>query len=172
MNWWAGYVQDQWKATQRLTVTAGLRWDFVSPPSFSDAVSGLDIATGKFLITRPFLPLFPKAIGPSGFYYAKYNGFEPRVGLVYQAAPHTVARAAFAIMDDHNHSLVQEDQNLRLSWPNAVTISVSQQNQGLPTLYLNNLPPEPLSLTPFTFMWAAPRTPTTPSPMQWNTTWE
>jgi Carboxypeptidase regulatory-like domain len=140
VNWWAGYVQDQWKATQRLTVTAGLRWDFVSPPSFSDAVSGLDVATGQFLITQPFLPLFPKATGPSGFYYAQYNGFEPRVGFVYQAAPRTVVRAAFAIMDDHNHSLVQEDQNLRLSWPNAVTISVSQQNQGLPTLYLNNLP--------------------------------
>ncbi len=92
VNWWAGYAQDQWKATHRLTVTAGLRWDFVSPPSFSDAVSGLDIATGKFLITQPFLPLFPKATGPSGFYYAQYNGFEPRVGLAYQAAPRTVLR--------------------------------------------------------------------------------
>lgn len=140
VNWWAGYVQDQWKASHKLTVTAGLRWDFVSPASFSDAVSGLDVATGRFLITRPFLPLFPKATGPSGYYYAQYNGFEPRLGFVYQASPRTIARAAFAIMDDHNHSLVQEDQNLRLSWPNAVTISVSQQNQDLPTLYLNNLP--------------------------------
>ena len=140
VNWWAGYAQDQWKATPRLTLTAGLRWDFVSPPSFSDTVSGLNIVTGQFLITQPFLPLFPKAVGSSGFYYPQYNGFEPRVGVAYQAAPRMVVRAAFAIMDDHNHSLVQEDQNLRLSWPNAVTISVSQQNQGLPTLYLNNLP--------------------------------
>jgi hypothetical protein len=148
VNWWAGYVQDQWKVTQRLTLTGGLRWDFVSPPSFSDGVSGLDVATGVFQITKPFAPLFPTAVGPSGFYYPRYNGFEPRLGVAYQATPRTVVRSAFAIMDDHNHSLVQEDQNLRLSWPNAVTISVSQQNQGLPTLYLNNLPSEASFIDP------------------------
>ena len=140
VNWWAGYIQDQWKASRRLTLTAGLRYDYVSPASFSASVSGLDVATGIFLISQPYLPLFPKAIGPSGFYYPQYNGFEPRFGFAYQAAPRTVARAAFAIIDDHNHNLVQEDQNLRLSWPNAVTLSVSQLNQGLPTVFINNLP--------------------------------
>ncbi len=140
-NWWAGYVQDQWKVNKRLTLTAGLRYDYVAPPSFNDLVSGLDIATGKFLITRPYLPLFPKATGPSGFYYPQYNGFQPRFGVAYRASSRTVARGAFAIIDDHNHNLVQEDQNLRLSWPSAVTLSVVQQNQGLPTLYINHLPP-------------------------------
>ncbi len=141
-DWYAGYIQDQWRATKNLTLTAGLRYDLITSPTFSNLVSGLDISTGKFLISGPFLPLFPRATGPKGFYYTQFNGFEPRFGAAYQISATTVLQAAFAIMDDHNHGLVQEDQNLRLSWPEAVTISVSQQNHGLPNLYLNSLPSE------------------------------
>ena len=143
INWWALYAQDQWKASPKLTVTAGLRWDFLGTPRLSSICSGLDIATGTFFITKAFPPLFPAgspAIGSSGYYYPQYNGFEPRFGLDYQVSKSTVVRAAFAIIDDHNHGLVQEIQNARLTWPDGATVNQPGYNQGLPTNYINSLP--------------------------------
>jgi hypothetical protein len=147
INWWALYAQDQWKASSKLTVTAGLRWDFLGTPSLNSICSGLDIATGQFFITKAFPPLFPAgspAIGSPGYYYPQYNGFEPRFGLDYQVSKSTVARAAFAMIDDHNHGLVQEIQNARLTWPDGATVNQPGYNQGLPTEYINSLP-NPLS---------------------------
>ena len=47
--WYAGYVQDKWQVSSKLTVTIGLRYDFVHPPSYkNDKVSGLDPDTRSF----------------------------------------------------------------------------------------------------------------------------
>lgn len=148
ISWLAGYVQDQWKASQRLTITAGLRWDFLTTPVLSNIASGLDISNGQFFITKPFLPLFPRAIGSSGYYYPQYNGYEPRFGFVYRAAPRIVVRAGFGMFDDHNHGLVQEIGNSRLTWPDAATIALPNYNEGLPTNYINALPDASTFLNP------------------------
>src|ERR1700691_1702233 len=34
VNWYGLYAQDLWQVTPHLAVTAGLRWDYVSPPNF------------------------------------------------------------------------------------------------------------------------------------------
>ena len=143
IDWSALYAQDQWKASSTLTVTAGLRWDFLGTPNLSSICSGLDINTGKFFITKAFAPLYPAGspeIGSSGYYYPQYNGFEPRFGLAYQVSKSTVARAAFAMIDDHNHGLIQEIQNTRLTWPDGATINQPGFNQGLPTNYIDRMP--------------------------------
>ncbi len=147
-NWFGGYIQDQWKASKKLTVTAGLRYDYVAPPSPNKALAGLDFYTGKFIVTRPVLPLFPQATGPSTYYNPQYDGFEPRFGVAYQAADRTVVRAAFAILDDHNNQLVQQSQNIRLGWPSAASPNITLQNRGVPNLYLSNLPPESSFINP------------------------
>jgi TonB dependent receptor len=113
--WYGGYLQDQWRATRRLTLTAGLRYDYVAPANYHKVVSALDALTGQFMVTQPELPYFPKATAPSGFYYPQYNGYEPRFGIAYHASDRTVIRAAVAKLDDHNNSLVQKNQSVRLS---------------------------------------------------------
>ena len=148
VNWFGGYIQDQWQATKKLALTAGLRYDYIQPPTYDKIESGLDALTGQFVITAPYLPLFPKATGPSGYYYPQYNGYQPRFGLVYQAASRTVVQAAFAVMDDHNNTLVQENQDIHHSWPYAATSSVVNQNRGLPNLYINALPDPNTYLNP------------------------
>jgi len=147
--WYGGYVQDQWQASKKLTITYGLRYDFVEPPSYgSKIVSGLDVLTGNFLVSGAVPPLYPRPNVRKTFFDPHYNGFEPRFGLAYRASPTTVIRSAFAMFDDHNNTLVQEAQDPRISWPEGVGISNIDLNRGLPTTYFNNLPPSSVYFNP------------------------
>ncbi|MFZ0590115.1 MAG: TonB-dependent receptor, partial [Bryobacteraceae bacterium] len=139
--WYGGYVQDQWQMSKKLTVTYGLRYDFVEPPSYgSKIVSGLDVLTGNFLVSGAVPPLYPQGNVRKTYYDPHYNGFEPRFGVAYRASESTVFRTAFAMFDDHNNTLVQEAQDPRISWPQGVGASVIDLNRGQPTTYFNNLP--------------------------------
>jgi hypothetical protein len=139
--WYGGYVQDQWQVSNRLTITAGLRYDFVEPPSYgSKIVSGLNVLTGNFLISGPAPPLYPTANVRKTYYDPDYKGFQPRFGLAYRATPTTVIRTGFAQFDDHNNVLVQEAQDPRISWPEGVGVSQVGLNHGLPTESYDNLP--------------------------------
>jgi hypothetical protein len=103
-------------------------------------VSGLNPLTGEFIITQPFPPLFPTATGKAEFFYPQWNGWEPRFGVTFQATDNTVLHGAFAILDDHNNSLVQANQGLRLSWPTAISANFQNLDLGIPTTYLDALP--------------------------------
>lgn len=139
--WYGGYIQDQWQMSKKLTVTYGLRYDLVLPPSYgSKTVSGLNVLTGDFLVSSPVPPLYPQANVRKSYYDPHYNGFEPRFGLAYRASEKTVIRSAFAMFDDHNNTLVQETQDPRISWPEGIGISVVSLNRAAPTTYFNNLP--------------------------------
>lgn len=140
VGWWGLYAQDKWQVSRKLVLTAGLRWDYVSPPNYHKIVSGLDVLNGRFIVTGPVLPYYPNATGPSGFFKPQYNGYEPRFGFAYRAARRTVVHGAFAMLDDHNNTLVQENQNIRLSWPTGIAANFTSLDLGVPEMYLNNLP--------------------------------
>jgi Carboxypeptidase regulatory-like domain/TonB dependent receptor len=170
VNWYGLYAQDQWRATKRLTVTLGTRWDYVSPPNLHKIVSGLDLLTGQFLVTGPIPPYFPSANDSSpGYFKPQYNGWEPRFGITYQMGPGTVAHGAFAILDDHNNTVVQENQGLRLTWPTGITGSLSSLDLGAPQYYLNTLPAASTFLggTPYASFGGNPDN-RIPYSMQWN----
>lgn len=133
VNWYGWYGQDTWQINRKLVLTAGIRWDFVSPPNYHKIVSGLNMFTGQACVTGAVLPQFPAATCPSGYFYSQYNGWEPRFGLTYRALNRTVLHGAAAILDDHNNTLVQENQNIRLSWPSAAEPSLTGLDLGSPT---------------------------------------
>jgi Carboxypeptidase regulatory-like domain len=139
-NWYGLYAQDLWHVTKRLAVTAGLRWDYVTPPNYHRIVSGLNVLNGQFIVTGAVPPYFSKATGPSGYFEPQYNGFEPRFGVTFQAANRTVLHGAFAVLDDHDNTLILETQENRLSWPDATIVNQTSLDLGIPTTYLNNLP--------------------------------
>ena len=141
VNWYGVYGQDQWQATKKLVLTAGIRWDYVAPPNYHKIVSGLNVLNGQFIVTGPVPPSFPSATGDKGYFKPQYNGWEPRFGLTYQASNRTIVHAAFAMLDDHNNTLVQENQNIRLSWPSGIAANLTSLDLGVPTTYLGNLPP-------------------------------
>lgn len=141
VNWYGLYAQDQWQATKNLVVTAGLRWDYVAPPHYDRIVSGLNVLNGQFIVTGPVLPYFPQATGAPGFSQPQYNGFEPRFGFTYKPAERTAVHGGFAMMDDHNNTVLQENSELRPSWPYEYSPNETNLDLGLPTTILNNLPP-------------------------------
>lgn len=140
-NWWAGYVQDKWQVTQKLTLNFGLRYDFVAPPTWKDdKVSALDVDTGAFLIAKAYPPLFPQPTSRRTLFDPRYNGFQPRFGIAYRIGEKTVMRGAFTKFDDHNNTLVQISQDPRIAWPWGYGIAVSAANRGPSTVFLDNLP--------------------------------
>ncbi len=85
------FVQDDFKVTRRLTVNAGVRYEYESPMTMSnDIYSRLDIVTGKLLVARK------NATRALNLDPAKLN-FAPRVGFAYSLNDRTVVRSAFGI---------------------------------------------------------------------------
>jgi hypothetical protein len=101
----APFVQDDWRATRRLTLNLGFRWDYESPFTerynkqvlgfcttctnpLQSSVSGLTLKGG--LLYTDSSHRYP---------YAKdWNNFQPRLGLAYQPWEKTVFRAGFGVI--------------------------------------------------------------------------
>ena len=148
INWYGIYAQDQWRALTNLVISIGLRYDYISPPTFSKINSGLDVITGIFHVTAPVAPLFPTAVGPSSYYYKQPNGYQPRFGFVYQPMSKTAVQGGFVVIDDHNNTLIEEQSDIRLSWPSGIYTTISNQDDGYPTVFINKLPPATYFLDP------------------------
>ena len=91
----AGYIQDNWRATKRLTVTAGVRYEFATKPTDATTipgytVNGYTVAAGGFQQIQSLTNCTssPTACGPVGT-DSPFNtnpttkNVEPRVGLAW-----------------------------------------------------------------------------------------
>ncbi len=101
----APFVQDDWRATQKLTVNLGLRWDYESPftERYNKQVSSFCLTCKNPLqASVPGLPLnggLQFTSGADRFPYPRdLNNFQPRIGAAYQAFPNTVVRGGFGII--------------------------------------------------------------------------
>lgn len=85
------FFQDDWKATRKLTLNLGLRWEYETPMTMSnDIYSRVDIVTGKLLVAN-------RNASRSLDLKAPKNNFAPRVGFAYSWDDKTVVRSAFGI---------------------------------------------------------------------------
>lgn len=101
----APFLQDDWRATSKLTVNLGLRWDYESP--FTDRYNRLN-SSFCLACANPLQGSVPGLTLNGGlqfvnnqnrFEYSRdLNNFQPRVGLAYQATPSTVLRAGFGVI--------------------------------------------------------------------------
>jgi len=74
---WSLFAQDDWRPTPALTVSAGLRYDYIAPPVDADNRANLyDMSTGQ---------LVPVGTGsmPRGGYTPDRNNFGPRAGFAW-----------------------------------------------------------------------------------------
>ncbi len=94
------YVQDAWRATRRLSLDFGLRWEFnPTPTEADDRLPRIVTGIVDFDVTGA-------VIAPVGtpFYKTFYNAFAPRFGFAYQfreqQGSETVVRGGFGMYYD------------------------------------------------------------------------
>jgi hypothetical protein len=112
------FIQDDWKATSKLTINLGLRYEY-NPPYVEkeDRLSNFNPLTGQLVVPTQAA----KSVLNSGFVasnlvpivladqvglpvrtlaYADKNNFAPRLGMAYKVTPKTVVRAGAGIFYD------------------------------------------------------------------------
>jgi outer membrane receptor protein involved in Fe transport len=83
---YAAFAQDEWKATPRLTITYGLRYEYTTPETDTHGYS-FSIVPGRQSVRFPGAPLgflVPGDPGaPRGWYYPDHTNFSPRIGIAW-----------------------------------------------------------------------------------------
>jgi hypothetical protein len=147
---WAAYAQDEWKLTPNITLTLGLRYDYLNVPSTLDGRlwNALDIPNQKWVIgakTMPGLcsvvkaaPCIPDAfqtdphfnnvvLAGEDFFAppAVKDNWGPRAGIAWSINQKTVLRAGYGLYWDAVPARSQYAQNdLELAvWPDATAFA-------------------------------------------------
>jgi Carboxypeptidase regulatory-like domain/TonB dependent receptor len=129
----AWYVQDAWTVSPKVTVTAGLRWDYFQPPvdandrranfdpnySNNGYLGGIVLPDQKAVkLLNPGLPTIITnnliEVAPAGFpgrsmLYGNKGNFGPRLGVAYMIDPRTVVRGGWGMYYAQLINSVQDD---------------------------------------------------------------
>lgn len=92
-NMFFAFVQDKWQASSKLTVDAGLRWEYYGPPTprLTAGFSNYDFVNNHLVVAG--VGNNPRDMGVQ----KRFKYFAPRLGLAYRMTPTTVFRAGFGI---------------------------------------------------------------------------
>ena len=139
------YFQDSWKATDKLMINIGLRYDLSLWPIYGSAadknqfVGNMDLDNGIYIVARvpgkcdpangvgaPCIPT-PDGSLPAhviktphsnnSIYDNTHDNFGPRLGLAYRLRPNTAIRAAAVKFFDNWGALSCLSQNYEGTWP-------------------------------------------------------
>lgn len=133
---WALFAQDSWRATPRLTLDYGLRYEYSAPwTEVNNKLANFVPGNG---ITTPSMP------GWDGLYQPDRNNFGPRLGFAWDVTGEgtTVIRGGFGILYETllQASTVQQIENNPPFSANAVTTAPTPfSSDGSPSLTLLNL---------------------------------
>jgi carboxypeptidase family protein/TonB-dependent receptor-like protein len=156
---WSLFAQDTWKATRRLTITYGLRWEYNEAPSAANGyllpftVTGLD-NPATMTLAPPGTPLWPP----------QKDDFAPRLGIAWQPLSNLVLRAGAGIFYDLGYSavangtsafpLAQSKTSLNTSFPlSAAAAAPPPFTTALPAGYIAVV--DPNHVLPRTYEWNA-----------------
>jgi outer membrane receptor protein involved in Fe transport len=159
-----GYFMDKWKATNRLTLNLGLRYDLQLYPLYGNlkngtsAIGEIDFNNGTYILQRPvascaatgnIAPCIPGTTLPTNVVISPnnrlwrntYTNFQPRLGLAYRVTNNTVVRAGFGITDDLWAGITQTVQGIGGDWPSnsQPIVALNQLGQVPSTAWQNPL---------------------------------
>jgi len=124
----SGFFEDDWKATPRLTLNLGLRYDFVTPAmegrnrvaNFDPSGSGsLRFATSG-------------SVGDRSLMDPNVTNFGPRIGIAYAATDKTVLRGGYGVYYTIFERFGSEDQ-LALNPPFLINKTIASTTQSVIT---------------------------------------
>lgn len=151
----SAFVQDSWKATPKLALNAGLRYDLTLIPRYGTAATvgqqggpetgDVDFSNGTYVLQdvpptcaqRGYAPCIPGngtlpahvVVDPRGtIAHNVYDNLGPRVGFAYHAADKTVVRGAFGIVYDNWAAVVQVAQGIEGAWPDIGQVIANNLN--------------------------------------------
>lgn len=135
---YAGFIQDNWKLTPRLTLNLGLRYEFTSPYYGTGGSGGLNVNydfANKQLEEAPGAPLIFGAKQCSNQYcqHPDYRDFGPRIGVAYQIRPKIVFRGGFGIFYDGEDIHGTSQGALLINAPNVFSYAYTRQGSTGPT---------------------------------------
>ena len=140
----SAFLQDTWKATPRLTLNFGLRYDYPFLPAYgTNATIGkqggietgdMDFGNGTFIVqvlpppcnVRGFAPCIPGngtlpdhvVVSPNRkITHNVHTNYGPRFGFAFKATDNTVVHGAFGIVFDDWAAVTQMAQNFEGAWP-------------------------------------------------------
>ncbi|MES2220234.1 MAG: TonB-dependent receptor [Acidobacteriota bacterium] len=131
------YAQDQWRATNTLTVNYGLRWDMYFPETVNGKGQGglLDLNTGNIRIA---------GYGPWGTNLnvgKNWTEFAPRIGLAWQVRRNTVLRAGYGRAYGMGWSGDIFGEVLTFSYPTQVSQNLNSATSYAQLFNLSDGPP-------------------------------
>jgi hypothetical protein len=93
------YFQDDWKATKKLTLNLGLRWETVGGLiEVAGRMSGVDFAAANPSAgNRPGALVFADDLGRRGFQDTYYKQISPKIGVAYALSEKMVLRGGYGI---------------------------------------------------------------------------
>ena len=140
----SAFLQDTWKATPRLTLNFGLRYDYPFLPAYgTNATIGkqggietgdMDFGNGTFEVqvlpppctVRGYAPCIPGngtlpdhvVVSPNRkITHNVHTNYGPRFGFAFKASDKTVVHGAFGIVFDDWAAVTQMAQNFEGAWP-------------------------------------------------------
>src|SRR5882757_993592 len=137
-----GYIQDDFRISNKLTLNIGLRYEFATPRWERDNVlSNFDPATNSMLIAKNGSIYDRTLVNPDR------KDWAPRIGLAYTVTPKTVVRSGYGISYVHLNRLGSADE-LGINGPQVVIGTVNQSLVGgkLPPGFLTTQSGYPASL--------------------------
>ena len=162
------YFQDSWKASGKLTLNLGLRYDRTFTPSAgteaknNNKMGDMDFQRGIYILQAMAPPCsqvgkFPCIPAPAGApagwlppnVVLSPNGkilqdttknFQPRVGFAYRTGPKMAIRGAIGVFFDNYSGVTQIARNPIGTWPSLGFQSASNLNYPTPTQILPSVP--------------------------------
>lgn len=158
----AFYGEDQFKASDRITINFGLRYDLTLKPIYgrrsygNQYVGDMDLSNGTYILAQVptacvagrSAPCIPGGTLPANVFvtdhsngrilHNNYGNVQPRLGMVFRVQPQTVVRSSFGIVFDDWGGIAQQAQGYAGSWPSVSQISASNLNSSTVTATAEN----------------------------------
>jgi outer membrane receptor protein involved in Fe transport len=166
------YGLDSWKATSKLDVNFGLRYDITfwpimgGPPGSNNTYLGnTDLDTGQYILNAvppacsatvqaPCIPggalpahVVVTTLGNHAILHNSYDNWQPRLGLAYRLGSNTVLRAAATRYYDNWAAIQQLATNYQGTWPSVGFVLANNLNYPTSASPTPTIPSsDPLSL--------------------------